>query len=519
MPLRRGSWDREGVFSGEKAERAIIDIGSNTVRLVIYGGSSRAPTVLFNEKVVARLGRDIAATGRLADDAMELALRGLRRFALLLEDLGIQDVETVATAAVREAENGPDFLLMVEEAGLHPRVLSGEQEARISALGVIGAFPRAQGIVADLGGGSLELTPVAGAAPGRGISLPLGTLRLADLHGGDQADLRKAVAKIIKKAGWAEPIDGALYLVGGTWRSMAVYAMQQRGYPLSDPHGFALTSKEAAKLAAAIAASTPEELRKTPRISAMRSATLPDAAALLQVLLEKLEPQQVVFSSWGLREGLLFDRLVSYAQGRDPLLAAMALFAAQRGAPPLLAARVAGWTVDAIPAVRSGTERVRLAATMLALATMQVEPNLRIHQAMDWALHKRWIDLDPEGRAMLAAACAANGNQCDLPDELHALAREERLEEAICWGLAIRLCRRLGARSRRSLQSSSLAIEGDALVLKLEETHAGLFGVPNEKDLNLLAARMGLAPQLIVVPEDSLVRSIELPLEITPPAL
>ena len=182
MTLRARRPDREGIFSGDRAQRAIIDIGSNTVRLVVYGGSPRAPTVLYNEKVAARLGREMAETGAMPADSIELAMRGLKRFALLLDDLGIEDVETVATAATREASNGPEFIAAIEELGLSPRVISGEEEACLSAHGVLGAFPGAKGVVADLGGGSLELVHIADNRTGDPVSLPLGTLRLPALR-------------------------------------------------------------------------------------------------------------------------------------------------------------------------------------------------------------------------------------------------------------------------------------------------------------------------------------------------
>ncbi|MGB3710785.1 MAG: Ppx/GppA family phosphatase, partial [Erythrobacter sp.] len=297
--------DREGLFAGGTPERAIIDIGSNTVRLVIYGGSMRAPVVLLNEKVTARLGRDIASEGKLADDAIELALRGLERFALLLSDHGIEDVETVATAAVREASNGTEFIERLERLGFAPRVLSGEEEARISASGVAGAFPGATGTVADLGGGSLELVRITLGEPGEATSLPLGTLRLPDFHGKNVSAMRKALEKEI--AGGAEETldpasDKPLYLVGGTWRCMAVYAMQERGYPLTDPHGFSLDAAEAEDLAKLLAKAEVETLKARERISSMRAEKLPDAAVLLQALLSRLSPSGLVFSSWGLRE-------------------------------------------------------------------------------------------------------------------------------------------------------------------------------------------------------------------------
>ncbi|MEM6266070.1 MAG: Ppx/GppA family phosphatase [Pseudomonadota bacterium] len=489
--------EREGAFSGLIPERAIIDIGSNTVRLVIYGGSMRAPTVLLNEKVTARLGRDIAAHGILAKDAVELALRGLRRFVLLLEDLDVSDVVTVATAAVRDASNGSEFVAELARLGLDPRILSGEQEGEISATGVLGAFPGAAGVVADLGGGSLELATLDGHQPVAASSLPLGTLRLPDHRGENTAEMLANLERVLMRGGWDKVGEGErdaapLYLVGGTWRAMAVYAMQLEGHPLSDPHGFAIAPDDAYSLIDQLVKETSQSLKARERISSMRAEKLPDAAVLLRALLARLGPSRIVFSSWGLREGLLFDQLPPDSKGQDPLLAGISAFAGQRGTSARFAARMAGWTVDAAPAQKHGSERLRLAATMLALASMQIEPNIRMPQAIDWALHKRWIAVDDEARAMLAAAIAANGNHLNLPRTVRALASKQALEEAICWGLAIRLARRLGARSQRSLQASRLTVERGKLILRLAQSRADLFGVPVEKDLKLLAGRLGL---------------------------
>ncbi len=510
MTYRTRRADRTGAFAGSIPQRAIIDIGSNTVRLVVYGGTMRAPVVLLNEKVTAKLGREIAATGRLADEAMALALRGLKRFALLLDDLGIHDVETVATAAVREAANGEEFVQQLRAIGLEPRVISGEEEALLSAHGVIGAFPDAHGIVADLGGGSLELVRVRQGAADGGTTLPLGTLRLPEYRKSGRVGMKKALDKAIRAAGWdlsatAPAANGALYLVGGTWRAMAVFAMTVSGHPLSDPHGFELDAETALQIADALAGSASESLRGRERISNMRADKLPDAAVLLAALLGRLNPAKVVFSSWGLREGLLYDRLPAHSRAVDPLLAGVGVFASQCGTPPTLATRMAAWTLDAAPARAHGSERLRLAATMLALASMQIEPNLRLPQAIDWALHKRWIAVDGKGRAMMAAAIAANGNRLTLPPRVRALASEEALEEAIRWGLALRLARRLGAQSRRSLEVSRLVVEDGALVLRLATSHAALFGQPTEKDMKLLAGRLGVPWRTEIVPDSDLV--------------
>ncbi len=513
MSMKSKRVDREGVFAGNTPERAIIDIGSNTVRLVIYGGTMRAPTVLVNEKVTARLGQNIADTGMLAEEAIQMAMRGLKRFALLLDDLGIEDVETVATAAVREASNGGEFIAELVALGFKPRIVSGEEEACLSASGVAGAFPGASGNVADLGGGSLELVSLDNGSPGDAVSLPLGALRLPEYRDeqakNPSSEMRKSLEKVVRKSGWDLASKNGhtpapLYLVGGTWRAMAVFAMQTRGHPLSDPHGFELAANDAQKLSELLAAQSADSLKSRQRISSMRAEKLPDAAVLLQALLAQLKPDRVVFSSWGLREGLLYDRLPAHGKAQDPLLAGVSVFATQRGAPPTLATRIAAWTVDAAPSREHGTERLRMAATLLSLASMQIEPNIRLPQAIDWALHKRWIAVGGAERAMLAAAIAANGNALDLPSEVQALASDEALDEAICWGLAVRLARRLGARSARSLRVSRLLVDGDRLILRLATSHADLFGVPTEKDIKLLAGRLGLDWAVEIVSDEEL---------------
>ena len=504
MNSRRRRADRDGTFAGHTPERAIIDIGSNTVRLVVYGGSMRAPTVLLNEKVTAKLGRDIATTGKLAKEAVALALRGLERFALLLQDLDIDDVETVATAAVREASNGAEFAETLRGLGFVPRILSGEEEAVLSAHGVLGAFPGAEGTVADLGGGSLELVAVGAGTTHDAVSLPLGTLRLPEYRGEGQAAMRKALGKLIKKGAPVVEEGKPLFLVGGTWRAMAVLAMQSREQPLSVPHVLEVTFRQAQELIDRVRGETLESLSKRERISTMRAEKLPDASVLLEALIEHLKPSQIVVSSWGIREGLLFDRLPPHGKAQDPLLAGISAFAMQRGAPPTLGARMAAWTLDAAPARKHGSERLRLAATMLALASMQIEPNIRHPQAMAWALHKRWIAVDAKDRAMIAAAISANGNQLNLPNELIGLAGKEAIEEAVGWGLAIRLARRLGAGSPRSLQVSRLVVDDCNLILRLASSHEALFGVPTEKDMKLLANHLGLGWAVEIVPDAAL---------------
>ena len=514
--MGRKSRRDSGRISGSEPLGAIIDIGSNTVRLVIYGGPPRAPSTLFNEKVTARLGRDLDETGLLADEAVDLAMSALARFALLLSDLGVTNVDTVATAAVRDAKNGTEFLENVKSLGLQPRLLSGGDEAKLSGDGVLGAFPSANGIVADLGGGSLELVPVTEGSVAEGCSIPAGTLRLPSLGGGDRTRLRDKLKKMVGKNAPPMAQDGALYLVGGTWRAMAIFAREEAGFALTDPHGFILSREEAASLIKTVSRADIENIKAVPRVTTSRAETLPEAAQLLHVLLKQYDPDRIVVSAWGLREGLMMQRLDQYQLAQDPLLAGVVDFAESRRASPMQATRVAGWTVDTVNSLRTGAERLRLAAILLGMAAMQTEPNLRVGQGVDWALHKRWIAISQEGRAMLAAAICANSNELTLPAAITDLASKDALEEAVTWGLGLRLARRLGAGSPRSLDATRLTRGKNSLVLTLAKSHASLYGQAAERDLALLASHLGLEPKMRVKGEKKLPEKREAALSLDP---
>jgi exopolyphosphatase/guanosine-5'-triphosphate,3'-diphosphate pyrophosphatase len=476
------------------SERAIIDIGSNTLRLVIFDGPRRAPVVVHNEKVTARLGKGVADGGQLTGKAMGVALRALRRYAGLLELRGVFDVQTVATAAVRDAANGGQFLDAVRETGLSPRLLSGEEEALTSAAGIVGAFPGAKGVVADLGGGSLELVHVAGAVCERGASLPFGTLWLPQLRAEGADRFARRVRKALVATEWHCTEGEALYLVGGSHRALGRLAMRQADWPLDDPHGFELATEAMQHVCrSAMRGGVPTSL---PGVSASRLAVLPDTAALLSVLLREIRPSSVVFSAWGLREGLLYLSLDEADKARDPLTAGVSAFVESLGSAPETGTAVARWIGQAPPAASPAAEQLRRAAAMLILAAQRIEPNLRAAHALDWALHKRWIGLGEKGRAMIAASVTGNAGRDDWPAELGRLAAQEDLRTAHAWGLAIRLCRRFSALSPAVLAQSALTAEGGKLVLSHHPALAPLVNEGTEKDLRTLAEHLGLEPCL-----------------------
>ncbi|WP_206241455.1 Ppx/GppA family phosphatase [Novosphingobium terrae] len=501
--------------------RGIIDIGSNTVRLVIFGGPPRAPAVLHNEKIQARLGKGVAETGRLSEKGMKLALVSLARYAAILRLHGVEDVQCVATAAVRDAPNGGAFLERVRELGLSPRLLSGEEEAVGSAHGVLSAFPGAHGIVGDLGGGSLELIDIADDRCTHGTSLPLGTLRLPALREEGGAKFTRKIAKMLRSAQWSTAHDQPLYLVGGSWRALARFAMEQMDWPIDDPHGFELSPEDALRLARQV--NTPKLVAQltgakpasgkaalprltVPGVSTARLGSLPDAAALLAVLVRELKPQRLIFSSWGLREGLLAEGFDDATRAADPMLEGIAAFTATHSAElPALAAEMVRWTARALPETvqedAPRIERLRLGATMLALVSLDTEPNLRTEQAVNWALRKRWIGLTARGRAMITLAVLANSGRTAVPPQLPRLAPISALRDAVAWGLATRLARRIGGGAVAALAGTSLRIEGASLVLAVKPALAPLCSEMVDKDLRVLAECLGLTPRLDILAE------------------
>ncbi|MEB3414551.1 Ppx/GppA family phosphatase [Alteriqipengyuania sp. WL0013] len=483
----------------DSSPRAVIDIGSNTVRLVVYDGPRRAPVPVWNEKVAARLGQDLSATGSIPEHASAEALGALARYAMLVDGLGVQDVQTVATAAAREADNGPAFIEQVRALGLDPEVLPGEEEARVSAMGAIGAFPGAKGTVADIGGGSLELVRIADGECHGGHSLPLGTLRLPALRSDAGPDFHRRLRTMLKPASAELEQGQTLYMVGGTWRAFAAFAMRDEKNPLTDPHGYILDGARAEKLAKRVAGKSPDQLSDISGISSMRSEMLPDAAALLRAMLAELKPDRLVFSSWGLREGLLYDRLEPHRKVKDPLISGTASFS---GGQEVVTdgSLLAAWSVDTARSPGKGHERLRFAAAMLAIALRRVEPNLRYRHAVEWALDKRWVGVTPRERAMLAAALLASCGKTSWPRELDALASEEDLREATAWGLGLRLGYRLSAASRVSLSESALDAKDGTLVMTLDPAKAALASDGIIADLTALAEWMELEPRLEIAP-------------------
>ena len=484
---------------------AIIDIGSNSVRLVVYQGLTRIPATLFNEKVMAGLGRGLAANGRLGRGAMDTTVAALSRFAAITEAMGVGSVSVVATAAVREAGNADELIDRVRrETGLAIDTISGEAEARGAALGVISGIPHADGVVGDLGGGSLELIRVAGGEAHERISLPIGSLRLDAVRKRDRRALAPFIKKALDSVDWASAGRGKpFYMVGGSWRALSQIHIHQSGHPLPIVHQYEMPATAPAQLVRSLTQLDLATLKSVPNISTSRLPSLPGAAMLLAATVKRLGSSSVVASGFGLREGLLYGQLSNSEQRLDPLITAARNEGVRQGRFAEHGDMLFAWMdglfgADAEPA---GDRRLRLAACLLSDIAWRAHPDFRAERGVDVALHGNWVAITAAERGALAAAlhhCFGGASDAPVLALLRKLAPPPLLARARTWGLALRLGQRLTGGTARALAASRLERAGSAVVLRLPTAHAALVGEAVSRRLKFLGSALGLETQVAI---------------------
>src|SRR5436305_4876101 len=280
---------------------------------------------IFNEKALCGLGREVQSTGLLAEDAVAKALMALRRFRALCRIQQLGRVFAIATAACRDAKNGPDFIASAERiCGADIEILSGPREAKLSALGVVSGIHDPDGIVGDLGGGSLERIDVQKNRLHSGVTLPLGSLALQDLS---HKSLKRA-ERIVRNdlSGVAQLKAGVgrnFYAVGGTWRALARIHIIQSGYPLRVMHGYSIPATEALDFARRLRRlASANMLANIEAIADARRPLLVYAALVLEYIIRVGRPKTIVFSTFGVREGLLYEMLPPRERAKDGFLCA-----------------------------------------------------------------------------------------------------------------------------------------------------------------------------------------------------
>jgi exopolyphosphatase/guanosine-5'-triphosphate,3'-diphosphate pyrophosphatase len=493
---------REGLAWMEDGRRlprsAVVDLGSNSVRLVVFEGRGRNPLTIFNEKAVLGLGRGLVTTGRLNEEAVDQALTVMVRYHTVARAMGADPVEVLATAAVRDAENGPAFVAALRDRlpDMTIRVLTGQEEALLSADGVLLGFPDADGVLGDIGGGSLELVELAHGRSGRAVSLPLGAIRLSERAGGDVQRGRAMATEEFNRVPWlAEATGRDLYLVGGAWRALARMHIAQTAYPLSIVHHYVLSREEARDLSGVVMAATRRTLDRMPGAPTKRVQDLPWAAMVMRRLLRASGARRVVFSANGLREGWYARQIGVEERRRDPLLAAAQDLADRFGRDPRLPPALAQWTAGLFERESTGEAALRAAACWVSDIGSHDHPDYRAEHAYFRVLRQPGVGLDHHARALLALAVALRyeaGPEAAYLQAARALLDVSAVRRAEVLGAALRLAYTLSGGTPELLAGTALEREGGRLVLRLVEGSGVFAGESVLRRVEALAAVLGL---------------------------
>ena len=458
---------------------AVIDIGSNSVRLVVYQSMARNLITVFNEKALCGLGREVQSTGLLARDAVEKALMALRRFHALCKVQNVGRVHAIATAACRDASNGPDFIAKAERiCGVPINILSGPREAKLSALGVVSGIHNPDGIVGDLGGGSLELIDVRGNRLHSGVTLPLGSLALQDAS---RKSLKRA-ERIVKadlssvahlKAGRGR----TFYAVGGTWRALARIHIIQSGYPLHVMHGYSIPAADALDFAQRLRRLVSTNmLANIEAVADARRPLLAYAALVLEYVIRVARPKTIVFSTFGVREGLLYEMLPQAERAKDGLLCAAQDLNELLSRSARHAQELIDWTDRLVRVVKlretDEERRLRHTACLLSDIGWRVHPDYRGEQTLNLITHGNFGGITHQGRAFVALSVfyryAGLSEENEPPANIRNLIPVAMVERARVLGAAFRVAHLVSAARPGVLPATHFRSDGSKLTLVFE---------------------------------------------------
>jgi exopolyphosphatase/guanosine-5'-triphosphate,3'-diphosphate pyrophosphatase len=479
-------WDHFGghLFDDPKARAlsrvGVVDVGSNSVRMVVFDGAARSPAYFYNEKIMCGLGKDLAATGRLHPEGRKRALVALKRFALLAKGMGIETLSVVATAAAREAEDGPEFQAEVlAETGLKIWVVDGDEEARLSAQGVLLGWPDAKGVVCDIGGNSMELARIGGGTVGRRATSPLGPFRLMQVEGGAKARAAH-IAKILKGLQAEIRSEGErLYLVGGSWRVIARMDMERRNYPLTVLHEYRMTPRQILDTIAWIRSTEPAVLRARTGTSSERMDLVPLACEVLEQLVAVLKPSEVDVSAYGIREGMLYEVMPEHLRARDPLIEAARMAEMTAARLPGNGKRLYEFLLPLFAEEAPERQRLIKAACLLHDTTWRAHPDYRAEACFDNATRANLGGLDHPGRVFLGLALLhryKNNRAGSRMEPLFRLLSEDEIQAAEVLGKAMRFGAMLAGGDPQEAGRLDWQAKRRALTLHLSDTGRALYG-------------------------------------------
>jgi len=479
---------------------AVIDIGSNAVRLVVYNDLCRAPVNIYAERNICGLGKDLLKTGLLYPKGVEKALDSLERFSGLLDSMKIKNVSVIATAALRDAKDGDKFIEKVKiKFGLNIQIISGEEEARLSTLGVMASHGPISGVVGDFGGGSLELALVDQGKIKKQVTLPLGALRIqSQATGQEQLDYIESYLKTLDllKQGQGQ----GFYLLGGAWRTLARAHMFMEEYPIQIMDHYGISGVKLKKFSDKISITSHAELKETAGVEARRVADMPAASLVLSRVLHYLKPRQAFFTATGLREGLLYDQLSSAVKKQDPLLTGCREIAVQtsRFGTEKTLLSLAKWAEPVFIGNAEGQIRILQAACLLSDFGWFEHEDHRAMHAYYRILRMPLYGLDHMTRAKLALASYVRyrgyirENRTDgITAAAQQILTKAQINRAVTLGLLVRLAYTLTAGSLDLIRYTELKMTDKVLRLTLTGKAASLKGDIIQDSLALLAKRLG----------------------------
>ena len=478
----------------------VIDIGSNSVRLVIYDRLWRSPASFFNEKSLCAIGRSMVTTGRLDEEGSDAAIAALARFREVASAIGVSKLETVATAAVRDAKNGNEFVARARDAlGGSIRILTGEEEARFAAEGVLAAIPDADGVVGDLGGGSLELALVSGGKQSPGVTLPFGPLRLMDASEGRIEKARDIVDAGLARIGWLDKLKGkALYAVGGVWRNIARIHLEDAEHPIKVLHHYEIPRDRALSFANFLSGLSKKSLEATVAVTKRRAEAIPYGAVVMERLMKAAKLDRVVISAFGVREGVLFSKLSPEERAKDPLLAACEEAAVRAGRDPSLGRMLDKWTAPLFGGEDKEFDRLRRAACFLADTGWRGHPDHRAELSYVEVLNAPFIGVDHVGRSMLALAMfhRYGGEDERQIKRVQRFVGDDMAAKAEKLGLALRAALVLAGPSAELLSETAVKLTPNSLLVTIPRAHQALIAEGITKRLEELADALDRAVRI-----------------------
>lgn len=498
-----GDQSAAGAGPRSLARVGVIDVGSNSVRLVVFDGAARSPAYFYNEKIMCALGAGLSLSGRLNPEGRLRALAALRRFAALGRGMDILPLTAVATAAVREATDGADFCAEVErETGIVLHVLSGEEEARLSAQGVLLGWPGSYGLVCDVGGASMELADLADGRVGRRLTSPLGPLKLREVKGGQKAlatHISRTVARLHDEMDHEQGMR--LFLVGGSWRAIARIDIERRAYPLTVLHEYRMTPEAVSATRAHIAGADIGQLRARCDLSEDRMSLVPIAVQVLDELVRVFRPKDITVSSYGIREGLLFEQMPKALRDRDPLIEACRFAEAKDARLPGFGDVLYDFVLPLFPGADWQRKRIILASCLLHDVAWRTHPDYRAETCVDNATRANLGGLKHAERVFIGLALMyrySNKRDASRHDRIFALLSEEEAGDAAILGKAMRLGAMLWLGANDAPGSFLWRPADREIELVLEARARPLWGEVAQSRFQNLAAAMGARPILTI---------------------